>query len=175
MLIVFTALVALVNALLGWFGTPHAIGFGGQTFFTLPGLNHSIESVTGGTFKTFSLEFILGVLYAPIAWLIGIDNRDLMLSGSLLGTRTVLNEFVAYLQLADLLKSGAPLSHRSVVIATYALSGFANFSSIAIQIGGISGIAPTRRHDLAKLGLKAMTVGAIATFMTATVAGILIP
>ena len=95
--------------------------------------------------------------------------------GKVIGVRTGINEFVAYLQMADLLKNGQQLSYRSIVIASYALSGFANFASIAIQIGGISGIAPTRRHDLAKLGLKAMIVGSIATFMTATVAGILIP
>ena len=105
----------------------------------------------------------------------GVPTQDCWVVGKLIGVKTVLNEFVAYLQLTDILKSGQPLTHRSVVIVSYALSGFANFSSIAIQIGGISGIAPSRRHDLAKLGLKAMVVGAIATFMTANIAGILIP
>lgn len=122
-----------------------------------------------------SLENILAVLGWPLAFLMGVPTQDCWTVGKLIGVKTVLNEFVAYLQLTDILKSGAPLSHRSVIIVSYALSGFANFSSIAIQIGGISGIAPTRRHDLAKLGLKAMVVGAIATFMTANIAGILIP
>jgi CNT family concentrative nucleoside transporter len=121
-----------------------------------------------------SLERVLGFLCWPLAWIMGVPSQDCFTIGQLLGVKTVVNEFVAYLQLADLLKTGAPLSYRSVVIATYALSGFANFSSIAIQIGGISGIAPGRRHDLAKLGLKAMIVGALASFTTATIAGLLI-
>jgi len=150
MLLAFIALIAMLNALLKacgvWVGYPQV-----------------------------SLENLLAVLGWPLAWLMGVPVQDCWTVGKLIGVKTVLNEFVAYLQLTDILKSGAPLSHRSVVITSYALSGFANFSSIAIQIGGISSIAPTRRHDLAKLGLKAMVVGAIATFMTATIAGILIP
>ena len=121
-----------------------------------------------------SLEGLLAVVGWPIAWLMGVPVKDCWVVGKLIGVKTVLNEFVAYLQLAEILKTGA-LDRRSVVIATYALSGFANLSSIAIQIGGISGIAPSRRHDLAKLGFKAMVVGAMATFMTATIAGILVP
>ncbi|MBI4386384.1 MAG: NupC/NupG family nucleoside CNT transporter, partial [Elusimicrobia bacterium] len=109
------------------------------------------------------------------AWVMGVPSADCLTVGKLIGVKTVVNEFVAYLQMAELLKSGSPLSYRSIVIASYALSGFANFSSIAIQIGGISGIAPGRRHDLAKLGLAAMLTGAVATFMTATIAGILVP
>jgi len=150
MLLAFIALIAMLNALLKlggtWMGYPQV-----------------------------SLESVLAVLGWPLAWLMGVPAQDCWVVGKLIGVKTVLNEFVAYLQLADILKSGAPLSHRSVIITSYALSGFANFSSIAIQIGGISSIAPTRRHDLAKLGLKAMVVGAIATFMTANIAGILIP
>ncbi|UPT76043.1 MAG: NupC/NupG family nucleoside CNT transporter [Elusimicrobiota bacterium] len=132
----------------------------------------------GGAYAGYpqvSLENALAVIGWPFAWLMGVPVQDCWTVGKLIGVKTVLNEFVAYLQLTDILKSGQPLSHRSIVIASYALSGFANFSSIAIQIGGISGIAPTRRHDLAKLGLKAMVVGMIATFMTANIAGILIP
>ena len=122
-----------------------------------------------------SIEMLLGFIGTPIAWVMGVPAQDCWTVGKLIGVKTGINEFVAYLQMADLLKNGQQLSYRSIVIASYALSGFANFASIAIQIGGISGIAPTRRHDLAKLGLKAMIVGSIATFMTATVAGILIP
>jgi len=150
MLLAFIALIAMLNAMLKmcgvWMGFPQV-----------------------------SLENLLAVLGWPLAWLMGVPAQDCWTVGKLIGVKTVLNEFVAYLQLTDILKSGQPLSHRSVIITSYALSGFANFSSIAIQIGGISSIAPTRRHDLAKLGLKAMVVGAIATFMTANIAGILIP
>jgi len=122
-----------------------------------------------------SIEGLLGFVGTPFAWLMGVPAQDCWTVGKLIGVKTGVNEFVAYLQMADLLKNGGELSYRSIVICSYALAGFSNFSSIAIQIGGISGIAPTRRHDLAKLGLKAMVVGSIATFMTATVAGILIP
>ncbi|MEY4939418.1 MAG: hypothetical protein RIQ93_1153 [Verrucomicrobiota bacterium] len=174
MLIVFTALVALVNALLGWFGAAHTLTFAGHDVFTYPGINRWVEAVTGGTFKTFSLEFILGVFHAPIAWLIGIDNRDLMLSGSLLGTRTVLNEFVAYLQMGQLKAAGTFQNPRSLIIMTYALCGFANFVSIGIQVGGISAIAPSQRANLAKLGFKAMIGGSIACMLTACVAGMLV-
>jgi concentrative nucleoside transporter, CNT family len=91
-----------------------------------------------------------------------------------MGLKTVVNEFVAYLELSALLAGGADLSPRSVIIATYALSGFANFSSIAIQVGGIGGIAPSRRSDLSRLGLRAMIAGSLAAFMTATIAGMLL-
>ncbi len=149
MLLAFIALIAMFNAMVKGFGT--WAGFPGA-----------------------SLENLFGIVGAPVAWVMGVPSQDCWTIGKLIGVKTVVNEFVAYLQMADLLKQGQPLSYRSVVIASYALSGFANFSSIAIQIGGISAIAPTRRHDLAKLGLKAMIVGAIATFMTATVAGVLV-
>lgn len=173
MLIVFTALVALLNALLGWFGVPHAFTIG-ETTYTYPGLNAWIESVSGGAFKTFSLEFILGIVCAPIAWLMGIDGRDALLSGSLLGTRAVLNEFIAYLQLGELKAAGAFTNPRSFVILTYALCGFANLVSIGIQVGGIGALAPTQRANLAKLGPRAMLGGMLACFLTASVAGMLI-
>jgi concentrative nucleoside transporter, CNT family len=103
----------------------------------------------------------------------GVPWVDAVAVGSLLGIKTVANEFVAYLQLSELL-AGDGLSPRSIVIATYALAGFANFSSIAIQIGGIGGIAPSRRSDLSRIGLRAMIGGTLAAFLTATVAGILV-
>ncbi len=173
MLIVFTALVALVNSMLGWLGNPHTLAIGSAEVFAYPGINDWVASVTNGTYKTFSLEFVLGVIYAPIAWLIGIDRHDIMLSGSLLGTRTVLNEFVAYLNMSDLKSSGA-LSPRTVIIMTYALCGFANFVSIGIQVGGIGAIAPMQRENLAKLGLKSMIGGTIACLLTACVASMLV-
>lgn len=150
MLLAFIAIIALINAVL-------------------------IKASVSLGMPALSLEMILGFIGAPFAWLMGVPAQDCWTVGKLIGVKTGVNEFVAYLQMADLLKNGGELSYRSIVICSYALAGFSNFSSIAIQIGGISGIAPTRRHDLAKLGLKAMVVGSIATFMTATVAGILIP
>ncbi len=124
--------------------------------------------------ESLSLQAILGWVFSPIAWLMGLAWEDAVQIGALLGMKTTLNEFFAYLQLASILAEGADLQPRSIVIAAYALSGFANFSSIAIQIGGIGGIAPSRKDDLARIGLRAMIGGTIAAFMTATVAGMLI-
>ncbi len=146
MLLAFIALVAVLNGLIGWAGG-------------LVGL------------ESLSLELMLGWVMAPVAWIMGVAWSDALTVGSLIGIKTVLNEFVAYLQLASLLQNGAPLEPRSIIIASYALCGFANFSSIAIQIGGIGGIAPSRRSDLSRLGMRAMIGGTLATFMAATVAG----
>ncbi len=149
MLLAFIALIQLLNALLGWSG-----GLMGLDGITLEGL--------------------LGAAMAPVAWLMGVPWQDARVVGELMGLKTVLNEFVAYLQLSSILAGDSPLQPRSVIIATYALSGFANFSSIAIQVGGIGSIAPSRRSDLSRLGLRAMVGGSIAAFMTATVAGMLV-
>ncbi|TVR64717.1 MAG: NupC/NupG family nucleoside CNT transporter [Gemmatimonadales bacterium] len=153
MLLAFIALIAMINAGIGWTG-----GLVG-----LPDL---------------SLEGILGWGLAPLAYLMGVSWADAPTVGSLMGLKTVVNEFVAYLQLSAILagaEGGAPgLEPRSIIIATYALSGFANFASIAIQIGGIGGIAPERRADLSRLGLRAMIAGSLAAFMTATIAGMLL-
>jgi CNT family concentrative nucleoside transporter len=118
-----------------------------------------------------SLPQIFGWVFAPVAWSMGVPWRDAPTIGNLLGTRMALNEFVAYSQLGPL---KASLDPKSFTIATYALCGFANFSSIGIQIGGIGALAPNRRHDLARLGLRAMFAGTLANFMTATIAGILL-
>ena len=118
-----------------------------------------------------SLQQILALLFAPIAWSLGVSWNDCATVGNLLGTRMVLNEFVAFV---DLGKVKAALQPRSFTIATFALCGFANLSSIAIQIGGIGGLAPSRKSDLARLGLKAMFVGTLANFMSACIAGILL-
>jgi CNT family concentrative nucleoside transporter len=149
MLLAFTALVYLFNGLLGW--STALVG---------------LEGIT--------LERILGWVLAPLAWIMGVNWADAQVVGSLMGIKTVLNEFFAYLQLAVQLDGPDALAPRSIVIATYALSGFANFSSIAIQIGGIGGIAPGRVADLSQLGLRAMVGGSLAGFMTATVAGMLL-
>jgi CNT family concentrative nucleoside transporter len=118
-----------------------------------------------------SLQQIFGWVFAPVAWSMGVPWRDAGLIGNLLGTRMVLNEFIAYSQLGPL---KATLDPKSFTIATFALCGFANFSSIGMQIGGIGGLAPNRRHDLARLGLRAMFAGTLANFMTATIAGFLL-
>jgi CNT family concentrative nucleoside transporter len=118
-----------------------------------------------------SLQQILGWLFAPVAWSMGVPWQDAGTIGSLLGTRMVINEFVAYSQLGPMKDA---LDPRSFTIATYALCGFANFSSIGIQIGGIGALAPSRRHDLARLGLRAMFAGTLANFVTATIAGFLL-
>ena len=149
MLLAFIALIAMFNAIVGW----------GAGLFGYEGI---------------TIEIMLGYVLAPLAWIMGVPWADCFEVGQLLGVKTVLNEFVAYMQMGGQLASGAFESPRSVVIATYALCGFANFGSIAIQIGGIGGIAPKRRGDLAKIGLRAMIAGTIACLMTATVAGMLI-
>ena len=145
MLISFLAIVALLNAGLGLIG--QAFGF------------------------ELSLQLILGLIFAPIAWALGVPWHDAATVGNLLGTRMVLNEFVAYSQLGPLKPM---LDPKSFTIATFALCGFANFSSIGIQIGGIGALAPERRHDLARLGLRAMLAGTFANFLTATIAGMLL-
>jgi CNT family concentrative nucleoside transporter len=162
MLLAFIALIALLNALLGWVADITYISALFRGWGWLADGQH------------LTLEIIMGWVLAPLAWIMGVPWQDAPVVGSLLGVKTAVNEFVAYLQLSNLLNDGAGLSPRSIVIVTYALCGFANFSSIAIQIGGIGGIAPTRRRDLARLGLNAMIGGSLAAFMTATVAGILI-
>ncbi len=134
------------------------------------GLNDFVVSSTGGTFKGFSLQYLLGLLFRVFAFCIGVDWNESLQVGSLLGQKMVINEFVAYLDLANM-KSAGLLSDKSIRIATYALCGFANFSSIAIQIGGIGGMAPTRQGDISRLGFRAMIAASLATMMTATIAG----
>jgi CNT family concentrative nucleoside transporter len=148
MLVAFLALIAMVNGVLNWVhGLPY--------LDWLPS----------------SLEQLFGWVFAPVAWLMGVSWKDASTVGNLLGTRMVLNEFVAFLQLGPI---KGQLDPRSFTIATYALCGFANFSSIAIQIGGIGALAPTRKSDLARLGLKAMAAGTMANFMSACIAGMLL-
>jgi len=148
MLIAFIALVALVNGLFG-FVHGHVLWF------------------------PASLDVVLGWIFSPIAWAMGVSWKDSLTVGNLLGTRMVLNEFVAFVNLGKP-GVGSSLDPRSFVIVTYALCGFANFSSIAIQIGGIGSLAPSRRGDLARLGIRAMLAGTLANFLTATIAGMLL-
>jgi CNT family concentrative nucleoside transporter len=138
-------------------------------------INYGVGSLGGLVgFTNLSLEVILGWILSPLAWLMGVPWGDAGTVGSLIGVKAVVNEFVAYLQLAGTLEGATALSPRGTIIATYALLGFANFSSIAIQIGGIGGIAPKRRGDLSRLGLRAMVGGNLAAFMSASLAGMLV-
>jgi CNT family concentrative nucleoside transporter len=136
------------------------------SFLALIALVNAVLGVVG-----LSLQQIFGWVFAPVAWAMGVPWRDAPTIGNLLGTRMALNEFVAYSQLGPLKES---LDPKSFTIATFALCGFANFSSIGIQIGGIGALAPNRRHDLARLGVRAMFAGTLANFMTATIAGFLL-
>ena len=163
MLLAFIALIALVNGPIQWLGT-HA--FGADPASSINGW----LSARAGHPVELSLQTIFGWVLAPIAWLIGVPWQDASLVGSFIGEKVVINEFVAYV---DMSRHLSQLTRESQLIATYALCGFANFSSIAIQIGGIGGLAPNRRADLARLGLRAVLGGSIATFMTATIAGVL--
>jgi CNT family concentrative nucleoside transporter len=156
MLLAFIALIALLNWPLTWLG--------------------EVTGIAAAIGKPTDLATIFGYLLAPLAWIIGTPWQDSQVVGSLIGQKVVINEFVAYLQLGDIVNgkvAGVALSDQGRLIATYALCGFANFSSIAIQIGGIGGLAPERRKDLARFGLRAVLGGSIATFMTATIAGVL--
>ncbi len=148
MLIAFTGLIALLNALIG--GAGELFGFDGLT-----------------------LNWILGKCFSPLAWLLGVPWRDAELVGGLMGTKTVLNEFLSYLDLARLMNEGQLRNPKSILIATYALCGFSNFASIGIQLGGLTLLAPERRATFARLALRAMIAGSLACFETAAIAGLL--
>ncbi len=161
MLITFLAFIALLNYLAGALGS-------------VTGLDGLIADWTGGAYDSLSLEFIAGILFSPIAWLIGINPGDLLAMGQLLGVKLVANEFVAYEQLGQMLHTEGMLSPRSVIIATYALCGFANFSSMGIQIGGIAVLAPSQRGNLSRLALLSVAGGTAACLYTAAVAGMFV-
>ena len=158
MLLVFLAFVAMLNYFLQ------------DMLGEWTGWNEMVVKATDGRFTGFNLQYLLGLLFAPFAWLLGTPNQDVLLMGQLLGVKTTLNEFIAYAQLNGIKDQ---LSPKSVIIATYALCGFANFGSIGIQIGGISALAPNQRQALTELGIKALVGGTIAAFMTAVIAGVL--
>ncbi len=160
MLLAFIAVIYAINWIL-------VDGLGEVT-----GLNAMVVETTDGAFRGFSLEYILGQVFRLFALVMGVEWSETINVGSLLGQKIVINEFVAYLSLADMKEAGL-LSPKAVVISTYALCGFANFSSIAIQIGGIGVMAPNRQGDLSRLGLRALFAATLATMMTATIAGAL--
>jgi concentrative nucleoside transporter, CNT family len=156
MLIAFIALIAMVNSILGYVGD-----FSGLNAFCQANFQQKL-----------SLELLFGLVFQFVAFIIGVPWKDSLNVGSLMGIKLVVNEFVAYLKMSDMISAGL-LSPKAIVISTYALCGFANFSSIAIQIGGLSPLAENRRGDIAKLGLRAVLGGTIATWMTASIAGLL--
>ena len=162
MLLVFIALITMVNYILKDF-------IGNST-----GINNLIFNFTKTQYDGLTLEFILGYIFAPITWIMGVCKEDIILVGQLLGEKTILNEFVAYVSLANLKESGVFFEERSIIIATYILCGFANFASIGIQIGGIGVLAPKRRGDLSKLGILALIAGTFACLFTATIVGMFI-
>ncbi len=162
MLLVFVALIAMVNGILGWVGD-------------LTNLNSWIADNTA--YPALTLEAILGTVFSPLMWLIGVPNTDVMMMGQLLGIKLAASEFVGYIQLSEL-KDAASAAHftynKSVIMATYMLCGFANFASIGIQIGGIGSLAPGQRKTLSEFGLRALAGGSIASLLSATIAGMLI-
>jgi len=161
MLLAFIAVIAAVNFVL-----KDVIG-------DLTGINELVVKSTGGVFDGFSLQYILGNVFRLFAFMMGVDWSEALQVGSLLGQKTVINEFVAYLDLASMKTSGM-LNEKSLIIATFSLCGFSNFSSIAIQIGGIGGMAPNRQGDISKMGLRALLGASLATMLTGTLAGVLL-
>lgn len=159
MLLAFIAVIALLNYILLSLGA-------------VSGLNEIIIQSTDGRFEGLNFQYILGQIFRVFAFLMGSPWQDTLQVGSLLGQKTAVNEFVAYLDLANM-KAAGTLSEKSIILATYALCGFSNFSSIAIQIGGIGGMAPSQQGNLSKLGMRALLGASIACMMTATIAGIL--
>lgn len=162
MLLVFLAFIAMINGILGWVGE-------------ITTLNEWVANNTA--YSEFSLQFLLGYLFAPLMWLIGVAKEDIALMGQLLGIKLVASEFVGYIQLADL-KNPAELLHlkyqKSIIMATYMLCGFANFASIGIQIGGIGSLAPRQRKTLSEFGIRALIGGTVASLLSATIAGMII-
>ncbi|WP_454975527.1 NupC/NupG family nucleoside CNT transporter [Capnocytophaga bilenii] len=166
MLLVFVAFIAMLNYILNWIG-----GLGTEN---IPSLNQLIAENT--VYSGLSLEMILGTIFSPVMWLIGIAKEDVMLMGQLLGIKLASSEFVAYTQLSilkDIANAPHLMYNKSIIIATYMLCGFANFASIGIQIGGIGALAPNQRKTLSEFGLKAVLGGSLASLMSATIAGMI--
>ncbi len=162
MLLVFVAIIAMLNGVLGWFGD--------VTSF-------NTWMVENTPYQKFSLEAILGTIFAPVMWLVGVPSEDVMLMGQLLGIKLAASEFVGYIQLAELkdVTNGVHFTYnKSVIMATYMLCGFANFASIGIQIGGIGSLAPGQRKTLSEFGIRALVGGSIASLLSATIAGMII-
>ncbi len=161
MLLVFVAVIALLNGFFGWVGG-------------LTGLNGVIADATGGDYGSLSLQFILGYTFAPLMWIIGVAGPDIDLVGRLLGEKLIMSEFIGYISLAELKDAQAFAEEKSIIMATYMLCGFANFASIGIQIGGIGSLAPNQRKQLSIFGMKALLGGMLASLLSATMVGIIL-
>ena len=143
--------------------------FGGWT-----SLNDVVANVSDGRHSELSLQVVLGYIFAPVVWAIGVSSQDITLVGRLLGEKLVMTEFIGYLSLSELKQAGAFADEKSVIMSTYLLCGFANFASIGIQIGGIGLLAPNQRELLAELGMRALLGGSVAALLSATMVGIII-
>ncbi|KAF5052441.1 putative nucleoside permease NupX [anaerobic digester metagenome] len=161
MLLVFIAFIAFANFILiklgGWFH-----------------LNPMIESATNGQYSELSLQVLLGYLFAPLMWLIGVNSSDILMLGQLLGEKVIMTEFIGYVSLADLKETARLTNPKSIIMATYMLCGFANFASIGIQIGGIGSLAPGKRVLLSEFGMRALLGGTLASLLSATIIGIIL-
>jgi len=162
MLIVFLSLIALANYLLN------------DILGQATGLNKWISQITNGQHSGLNLQFIIGYLFSPLAWLMGVCKEDMTLVGQLLGEKVIMNEFVGYVSLADLKATNAFAQQKSIIVATYMLCGFANFGSIGVQIGGIGALAPHKKIWLSELGMRALLAGALASCMSATIIGMML-
>ncbi len=160
MLLVFYALIAGVNEILGW--------------ISFPAVDDFITELSGGRYTNLSLEAILAFVFYPIIWLIGVPGEDIGLVGRLLGEKLILTEFVGYQSLATMIREGVFASPKSVIMATYVLCGFANFASVGILIGGVGGIAPNRKHILSEYGFKSFLASALVALMSAAIVGMFI-
>ncbi|HIA35920.1 MAG TPA: Na+ dependent nucleoside transporter [Flavobacteriales bacterium] len=161
MLLVFIAFIAMANYIF-----QDLIGAG-------LGINEKIAEATNGRYDGLSLQFIFGLVFAPLSWLMGVAKEDIVLVGQLLGEKTILNEFVAYVSLGEMKEAGVFVSEKSIIMATYILCGFANFASIGIQIGGIGSLIPGRKGLLASLGIRALIGGTLASLFTAVLVGMI--
>ena len=160
LLLVFYALIAGANAILGW--------------ISFPAVDRLIEQLSGGRYADLSLEAILAFVFYPVIWLIGVPGEDIGLVGRLLGEKLILTEFVGYQSMADMLRQGAFSSAKSVIMASYVLCGFANFASVGILIGAVGGMAPGKKHILSEYGLKAMLTASLVALMSAAMVGMFV-
>ena len=161
MLLVFISFIAMFNFIVGKIGEWSS-------------LNAAVNNITGGQYQSLSLQFILGYIFAPVMWLIGVSLPDITLVGRLLGEKIIMTEFIGYVSLAELKEAGAFSDPKSIIMATYMLCGFANFASIGIQIGGIGSLAPNKRVLLSQFGMRALLGGTLAALMSATIVGIIL-
>jgi len=161
MLLVFVAFIALINYVFLLIGNWTSI-------------NSWVAEISSGQYKELSLQFILGYIFAPLMWLLGVASEDITLVGRVLGEKIIMTEFIGYISLSDLKASGAFAEQKSIIMSTYMLAGFANFASIGIQIGGIGSLAPGKRVLLSQFGMRALLAGTLASLMSATIVGMIL-